>query len=68
MYHPESIYNVNGVRMTLEEYQTAMNMSFKQMDIEMGNVTNMILVEKLCTEEYCTRCINMINFECLFGI
>lgn len=45
LYHPESIYNVNGVRMTLGEYQAAMDASLKSMNIQMGNFNNMILVD-----------------------
>ncbi len=45
LYHPESIYNVNGVRMTLSEYQKSMDISLKKMDIEMGNFNNMLLVD-----------------------
>lgn len=45
LYHPESIYNVNGVRMTLGEYQAAMDASLKSMNIQMGIFNNMILVD-----------------------
>lgn len=43
LYSPESIYNVNGVKMTLEEYQQAMNISLKANDIIMGDFDNMII-------------------------
>lgn len=43
LYHEDSIYNVNGVRLTLAEYQQAMNVSLKNMNIQMGNFNNMIL-------------------------
>lgn len=43
LYSPESIYNVNGVRMTLAEYQQAMNITLKQSDIQMGDFDNMII-------------------------
>ncbi len=45
LYSKDSIYNVNGVRMTLAEYQKAMDVSLKQLDIQMGNFNNMILVD-----------------------
>ena len=34
LYHADSIYNVNGVRMTLGEYQMSQNVSLKKMDIQ----------------------------------
>lgn len=43
LYYDDSIYNVNGVRLTLPEYQQAMNISLKSTDIQMGNFNNMIL-------------------------
>ena len=43
LYHADSIYNVHGVRLTLEEYQKSMDASLKSMDIQMGNFNNMIL-------------------------
>ena len=43
LYYDDSIYNVHGVRLTLQEYQKAMNMSLKATDIQMGDFQNMIL-------------------------
>ena len=43
LYYDYSIYNVHGVRLTLQEYQKAMNMSLKATDIRMGDFQNMIL-------------------------
>lgn len=43
LYDPESIYNVNGVRMTLEEYQQSMNITLARTDIQMGDFDNMII-------------------------
>ena len=43
LYHDDSIYNVHGVRLTLQEYQKSMNLSLKAADIRMGNFQNMIL-------------------------
>lgn len=43
LYYDASIYNVHGVRLTLREYQEAMNISLKATDIQMGNFQNMIL-------------------------
>lgn len=43
LYDPSSIYNVNGVRMTLEEYQQSMNITLARTDIQMGDFDNMII-------------------------
>ena len=43
LYTKDSIYNVHGARLTLAEYQNAMNLSLKQMDILMGAFRNMVI-------------------------
>ena len=52
LYHDDSIYNVNGVKLTLDEYQTAMDMSLKKLDIQMGQFTNMVLVDDWMAIQY----------------
>jgi hypothetical protein len=52
LYHDDSIYNVNGVKLTLEEYQQAMDVSLKQLDIQMGTFKNMILVDDWMAIQY----------------
>ncbi len=52
LYHEDSIYNVNGVRMTLAEYQKAMDISLKSMDIQMGDFNNMLLVDDWMAIQY----------------
>ncbi len=52
LYHADSIYNVNAVRMTLAEYQMAMDISLKKLDIQMGDFTNMILVDDWMAIQY----------------
>ena len=52
LYHADSIYNVNGVRMTLGEYQMSQNVSLKKMDIQMGSFNNMILVDDWMAIQY----------------
>ncbi|MCR5732141.1 MAG: hypothetical protein K6G51_04310 [Sphaerochaetaceae bacterium] len=52
LYHKDSIYNVNGVRMTLDEYQKAMDVSLKSINIQMGNFNNMILVDDWMAIQY----------------
>ena len=52
LYHADSIYNVNGVRMTLGEYQQSQNVALKKMDIQMGSFNNMILVDDWMAIQY----------------
>ncbi|WP_194542735.1 nuclear transport factor 2 family protein [Paenibacillus sp. JZ16] len=43
LYTEDSLYNVHGVKLTLKEYQAAMNEQLKSTDIQMGNFNNMII-------------------------
>ncbi|MCR4891015.1 MAG: nuclear transport factor 2 family protein [Lachnospiraceae bacterium] len=52
LYHDDSIYNVNGVRLTLKEYQQAMDVSLKKLDIRMGDFKNMVLVDDWMAIQY----------------
>ncbi|MCR5580277.1 MAG: nuclear transport factor 2 family protein [Pseudobutyrivibrio sp.] len=52
LYHDDSIYNVNGVKLTLQEYQQAMDVSLKSLDIQMGTFKNMILVDDWMAIQY----------------
>ncbi len=58
LYHNNSIYNVHGVRLTLAEYQKAMDASLKSMNIQMGNFNNMILSGDWMAIRYDTVNIN----------
>ena len=52
LYHKDSILNVNGIKMTLKEYQNLQNDAFKKYDIKIGNFTNMILVDDFVAIQY----------------
>ncbi len=52
LYHDDSIYNVNGVKLTLKEYQQAMDVSLKSLDIQMGTFKNMVLVDDWMAIQY----------------
>ncbi|MBQ6568233.1 MAG: nuclear transport factor 2 family protein [Treponema sp.] len=43
LYTDSSIYNVHGARLTLAEYQSAMDMTLKQVKILMGDFQNIII-------------------------
>ena len=43
LYTNDSIYNVNGVRLTLTQYQKAMDVSLKEANMQLGAFHNMII-------------------------
>lgn len=52
LYTDDSYYNVHGVRLTLGEYQMAMDMSLKATDIQMGNFNNMVISDDWAAIRY----------------
>ena len=52
LYTNESIYNVQGARLTLAHYQAAMDISLKRVDIQMGKFHNMVIVDNYCGIHY----------------
>ncbi len=52
LYTSDSIYNVHGARLSLSQYQAAMDISLKQIDIIMGNFYNMIIVDDFTAIRY----------------
>ena len=52
LYTKDSIYNVHGVRFTLEEYQQAMNVILKKTKIDMGQFRNMIICDNWTAIHY----------------
>jgi len=63
LYSPESIYNVNGVRLTLEEYRQSMNVTLARTDIQMGDFENMIISDDWTAIRYATTHRNMQTGE-----
>ena len=43
LYTNASIYNVNGARLTLGQYQQAMDVTLKQVNIQLGDFHNMVI-------------------------
>ena len=43
LYTKDSIYNVHGARLTLAQYQAAMDVTLKKTDIKMGDFHNMVI-------------------------
>ena len=58
LYSPESIYVVQGVRLTLEEYQRSMDMALKGTTMELGQFENMIISGDWTAIRYTSRNIN----------
>ena len=52
LYTQESIYNVHGTRLTLAQYQEAMNNNLKQANIQMGGFYNMLIVGEFTAIRY----------------
>lgn len=58
LYSPESIYVVQGVRLTLDEYQRSMDMALKGTTMELGQFENMIISGDWTAIRYTSRNIN----------
>lgn len=52
LYTDDSIYNVHGARLTLAEYQDAMNATLSQMNLIMGDFNNMIICDDWAAIHY----------------
>lgn len=55
LYTKDSIYHVHGVRFTLAEYQMAMNIGLKAIDMQMGRFNNMVLCDDWTAIRYYSR-------------
>ena len=58
LYTPDSLYNVHGVRLTLPEYQQAMNATLQANDIKMGAFRNMIINDNWAAIHYDITTVN----------
>ncbi len=58
LYTPASMYNVHGVRLTLPEYQLAMQLTLRNNDIQMGAFRNMIVNDDWVAIHYDITTIN----------
>lgn len=67
LYYEDSIYNVNGVRLTLEEYQQAMDASLRSTDIQMGSFNHMILCGDWMAIQYDVTYIDRETGEATYG-
>ena len=63
LYTPDSMYNVHGVRLTLPEYQQAMNLTLRNNNILMGKFRNMIVNDDWAAIHYDIRTINRESGE-----
>ncbi|MCR5189629.1 MAG: nuclear transport factor 2 family protein [Treponema sp.] len=58
LYTDDSIYNVHGARLTLPEYQAAMNVTLKNTNIQMGDFQNIIICDDWAAIRYATENIS----------
>lgn len=58
LYTEDSIYNVHGVRMTLKEYQAAMDVLLKKTDVQLGDFYSMIICGDWCMIHYNTNALD----------
>lgn len=52
LYTEDSIYNVHGARLSLAQYQAAMDVILKQTDVLMGDFHNMVICDEWCAIYY----------------
>lgn len=52
LYEPDSHYNVNGKRLTLQEYKDMMKEFLSNYDIKMGEFQNMLIEDDWCGIRY----------------
>jgi len=52
LYITESIYNVHGARLSLADYQRAMDVSLQRATIIMGDFHNMLIIDNFCAIHY----------------
>ena len=62
LYTEDSMYNVHDARLTLKEYQDAMNIVLSQTDNKMGNFENMIVCDDWTAIRY-----NIMNYDLQTG-
>ncbi|MGC6176486.1 nuclear transport factor 2 family protein [Lacrimispora sp. 38-1] len=58
LYTPDSLYNIHGAKLTLAEYQKAMDIELKATDIQMGVFHNMVICDDWTAIRYDTHNTN----------
>lgn len=58
LYEPDAHYNVNGKRLTLQQYKELMGQFFSVFDIELGDFYNMLVEDDWCAIRYCVYITN----------
>lgn len=52
LYEPDAHYNVQGRRLTLQEYKELMAKFFAAFDVELGEFYNMLVIDDWCAIRY----------------
>jgi hypothetical protein len=55
LYEPDAHYNVNGLRLSLQQYKDLMGQLFSVYDIELGQFYNMLVEDGWCAIRYSVR-------------
>lgn len=59
LYEPDAHYNVQGRRLTLQEYKDLMGQLFEHFTMELGDFDNMLIVGNWCAIRYSVRIRNL---------
>ena len=55
LYEPDAHYNVQGRRLTLQEYKDLMGEFFAAFDVRLGEFHNMLVIDGWCAIRYAVR-------------
>ena len=58
LYEPDAHYNVQGGRLTLQQYKDLMGQFFETFDVELGEFHNMLIEEDWCAIRYAVHITN----------
>lgn len=58
LYEPDAHYNVNGKRLTLQQYKDAMGQLFSVFDVQLGEFFNILIEDDWCAIRYATHVTN----------
>ncbi|MNW37101.1 hypothetical protein D3C74_141340 [compost metagenome] len=64
LYEPDAHYNVNGQRLTLQQYKDLMGELFSAFDVKLGDFFNMIIEGDWCAIRYSVYITNKKTGEC----
>ena len=63
LYEPDAHYNVQGKRLTLQQYKDMMGLLFEHFTMELGQFENMIIRDNWCAIRYTVKITNLDTKE-----